>query len=43
VDSLEKYKDATYMGELFIKVIEEISLDSYVQPCLQGSWLDCGN
>ena len=31
VDSLEKYKDAQYMGELFIKVIEEVGVDNCVQ------------
>ena len=31
VDSLGKYKDAQYMGELFIKVIEEVGFDSCVQ------------
>ena len=31
VDALGKYKDAQYMGELFIKVIEEAGVDSCVQ------------
>ena len=31
VDALGKYKDAQYMGELFIKVIEEVGVDSCVQ------------
>jgi hypothetical protein len=31
VDSLGKYKDAQYMGELFIKVIEDVGVDSCVQ------------
>ena len=31
VDALGKYKDAQYMGELFIKVIEEVGVDSFVQ------------
>jgi len=43
VDALGKYKDAQYMGELFIKVIEDVGVDSCVQiiihrycTCLQG-------
>ena len=31
VDALEKYKDAHFMGELFIKIIEEVGVDSCVQ------------
>jgi hypothetical protein len=31
VDGLGQYKDATYMGELFIKVIEDVGVDSCVQ------------
>ena len=31
VNALGQYKDAQYMGELFIKVIEDISVDSCVQ------------
>jgi hypothetical protein len=31
VDALGKYKDAQYMGELFIKVIEDVGVDSCVQ------------
>ena len=31
VDSLGKYKDAQYMGELFIKVIEDVGVESCVQ------------
>ena len=31
VDTLGKYKDAQYMGELFIKVIEDVGVDSCVQ------------
>jgi hypothetical protein len=31
VDALGKYKDAHYMGELFIKVIEDVGVDSCVQ------------
>jgi hypothetical protein len=31
VDALGQYKDATYMGELFIKVIEDVGVDSCVQ------------
>ena len=31
VDALGQYKDAQYMGELFIKVIEDVSVDSCVQ------------
>ena len=31
VDALGKYKDAHFMGELFIKIIEEIGVDSCVQ------------
>ena len=30
-DALEKYKDAQYMGELFIKVIEDVGVDSCIQ------------
>jgi hypothetical protein len=31
VDALGKYKDAQYMGELFIKVIEDVGVDSCVK------------
>ena len=31
VDALGQYKDAQYMGELFIKVIEDVGVDSCVQ------------
>jgi hypothetical protein len=31
VDALGKYKDAQSMGELFIKVIEDVGVDSCVQ------------
>ena len=31
VDALEQYKDAQYMGELFIKIIEDVGVDSCVQ------------
>jgi hypothetical protein len=31
VNALGKYKDAHYMGEEFIKVIEDVGVDSYVQ------------
>jgi hypothetical protein len=31
VDALGKHKDAQYMGELFIKVIEDVGVDSCVQ------------
>jgi hypothetical protein len=31
MDALGKYKDAQYMGELFIKVIEDVGVDSCVQ------------
>ena len=31
VDALGKYKDAHFMGELFIKTIEEVGIDSCVQ------------
>ena len=31
VDALGKYKDAQYMVELFIKVIEDVGVDSCVQ------------
>ena len=31
VDALGQYKDAQYMGELFIKVIEDVGVD----PCVQ--------
>jgi hypothetical protein len=31
VDALGKYKDAQYMGELFIKVIKDVGVDSCEQ------------
>ena len=31
VNALEKYKDAQYMAELFIKVIEDVGVKSCVQ------------
>ena len=31
VDALGKYKDAQYMGDLFIKVLEDVGVDSCVQ------------
>ena len=31
VDALSKYKDAQYMGELFIKIIENVGVESCVQ------------
>ena len=31
VDALGKYKDAHFMGELFIKIIEEVGVDSCEQ------------
>ena len=31
MDALRQHKDAQYMGELFIKVIEDVGVDSYVQ------------
>ena len=31
VDALGKYKDAHFLGELFIKIIEEVGVDSCVQ------------
>ena len=31
VDALGKYKDAQYLGELFIKVIEDVRVESCVQ------------
>ena len=31
VDAFAQYKDAQYMGELFIKVIENVGVDSFVQ------------
>ena len=31
VDALGKYKDAQYMGELFMKVIEAVGVESCVQ------------
>ena len=31
MDALRQYKDAQYMGELFIKVIEDVGVDSCVQ------------
>jgi hypothetical protein len=31
VDALGKYKDAQFMGDLFIKTIEEVGVDSCVQ------------
>ena len=50
VDALGKHKNAHFMGELFIKIIEEVGVDSCVQinhhrQCtyLQGCWHDCGS
>ena len=37
VDSLGKYKDAQYMGEMFIKVIEDVGVDSCVQIIIDNS------
>ena len=31
VDALGKYKDAEYMGDLFIKIIEDVGVDTVVQ------------
>ena len=31
MDTLGEYKDAQFMGELFIKVIEDVGVDSCVQ------------
>ena len=49
MDALGEYKDAHFMGDLFIKIIEEVGVDSCVQiitknaPLLQGHWHDCRN
>jgi hypothetical protein len=37
VDALGKYKDAQYMGELFIKVIEDVGVDSCVQIIIDNA------
>ena len=37
MDALGKYKDAQYMGELFIKVIEEVGVDSCVQIIMNNA------
>ncbi len=31
VDALGKYKDAEYMGDLFIKIIEDVGVDTVLQ------------
>lgn len=47
VDTLGEYKDAQFMGELLIKVVEDVGVESCVQiitdNCLQGGWHDCGS
>ena len=37
VDTLGQYKDAQYMGELFIKVIEDVGVDSCVQIIIDNA------
>ena len=37
VDALGKYKDAQYMGELFIKVIEDVGVESCVQLIMNNT------
>jgi hypothetical protein len=37
MDALGKYKDAQYMGELFIKVIEDVGVDSCVQIIIDNA------
>ena len=37
VDALGQYKDAQYMGELFIKVIEEVGIESCVQIIIDNA------
>ena len=37
VDALAKYKDANFMGELFIKIIEEVGVDSCVQIIMNNA------
>jgi hypothetical protein len=37
VDALGKYKDATYMAELFVKVSGEVGVDSYVQIIINNA------
>ena len=37
VDALGKYKDAQYMGELFIKVIEDVDVDSCVKIVIDNA------
>ena len=37
VGDLEKYKDAQYMGELFIKFIEDVGVDSCVQITMDNA------
>ena len=37
VGDLEKYKDAQYMGELFIKFIEDVGVDSCIQIIMDNA------
>ena len=37
IDALGKYKDAQYMGEFFIKVIENVSVDCCVQKITKNA------
>ena len=37
VDALRQYKDAQYIGELFIKVIEDVGVDSCVQIIIDNA------
>ena len=37
MDALGKYKDAQFMGELFIKIIEEVGIDSCVQIIMDNA------
>jgi hypothetical protein len=37
MDALGKYKDAQYMGELFVKVIEDVGVDSRVQIIIDNA------
>ena len=37
VDALRKYKDANFKGELFIKIVEEVGVDSCVQIIMDNA------
>jgi len=37
VDTLGEYKDAQYKGDLFIKVIKDIGVDSYVKIIIDNA------